>query len=166
MESPSESDIANYRSWRRKLRRRLPFPAFLIGIYALMLVFYLLRTAAILALLWREHQSFAAFATYAWWILLLSALFEVVFLLVIGCFDAWVRQQGAASPKSDAARKPVPVYSRITGFVVPSFVIVALLANQIDIAIVTFFVSNGVSRFSKAFRFKQRRYAAYGLFSM
>jgi hypothetical protein len=29
MESPSEDDIANYRSWRRKLRRRFPFPCLL-----------------------------------------------------------------------------------------------------------------------------------------
>ena len=166
MESPSEGDIANYRSWRRKLRRRFPFPVFLIGISSLSFVAFLIRDAAILTLLWREHERFASLVAYAWWIAVLSSFFHTLLYLVFNCIYAWGRQQNAVSRKSGAAQKLVSVYSRLTGFIVPGLVMVALLANQIDIAIVAFFISNAVSRFSKAVRFKQRMYAVHGLFSM
>jgi tetratricopeptide (TPR) repeat protein len=162
MEDPSEDEVARYRSWRRKLRRRFPFPALVAGIPAVMLVPLLAGDAGVLVWLWREHQSFASFTVYAWWFLLISATFR----LVLGCFSVWSHHAYSASQKSTTSQNPVPVSFRITGLVVPGFMIVALLANRIDIAVVTFFISSAVSHFSKAFQVKQRRYAVHGLLSV
>lgn len=166
MESPSEDDIANYRSWRRKLRRRVPIPWGIIVLAAVAIIPLLIRNVVILSWIWRDYPQFQPLAGYVGLALLLNALFIAVLHIAYSCFNFWFRPYYAASQGSGASRKSTSLAPLINNFLIGSLTIIAVLTNHIHFAVVGFFLAGAVSSFEKVLRFKQRTSAIHGIISV